>query len=243
MAILIYSNTAMDSRISEIYQSDFVDDIFGRLFHTYKGKVGITKDMDMIHVSKKTAITEMKKRIPIAVDSQKPYLTVIKLRRPGHFKKPWNKINNKRWYPKRIKEANTVINELVDQILEKDPDAFIILVADHGAKRYRKVWMGKKSIHKTLKSRNISEATVARDLFATFLAIKYPIAHDAKFEIYSHANLFRYIFSVLCQCDLPFETRVADESYFKYKNKKIFITARNGNPLNRWEKLKISKED
>ena len=232
-------------KVFEIYQSDLLDNIFSRIFHTYKGKAGKKKNKDRIHVKKEEAYTEMKNRIRIAVNSKNPYFTVIKLSNPGHFGKSWNKIINTSWYPERIKKANDDINYLIDNILKKDPDPFIILIADHGAHRYRNVWKGKKSFHKTLKSRNISEVTVARDLFATFLAIKYPIANKPKFEIYSHANLFRYIFSVLCQCDLPLETRVADESYLKYNNKatEIFITARNGRPLNRWKILNTQASD
>ena len=232
-------------KVFEIYQSDLLDDIFSRLFHSYRGKAGKKKNKDRIHVSKEQAYAEMKTRIRIAVNSDKPYLTVIKLSNPGHFGKSWNKIITTSWYPEKIKEANDEIDKLIDHILKTDPDPFIILIADHGAHRYRNVWKGKKSIHETLKSRNISEVTVARDLFATFLAIKYPFANKPKFEIYSHANLFRYIFSVLCQCDLPFETRVADESYLRYNNKatELFITTRNGNPLNRWKILDTHVSD
>jgi hypothetical protein len=228
-------------KVFEIYQNDILNEIFGRLFHTYRGKEGKNKDKDRIHVSKKRAFAEMKNRIRIASNDQRPYFSVIKLNSPGHFGKPWNKIDDTNWYPEKIKMANDDINELIDQIINQDPDPFIILLGDHGAHRYRNSWKGQKGIHEVLKSRNISEVTVAKDLFATFLAIKYPYAFDLKFEIFSHVNLFRYIFSVLCQCDLPLDTRVADESYFKYKKNEILITTRNGNPLKNWEILEKSK--
>jgi hypothetical protein len=225
--------------VFKIYRARFVDNILMQVFITYKGRAGKRKSVDKISGGKRKTFNEMKSRIRIAGKSKSPYFTIIKTGLPGHFGKPWNKIKKTNWYPKNIKKVNKEIKELIKEINKFDRDPLIILVGDHGAWRYRKAWSGRKDVNKAFGKNNVLGETVAKDLFATFLAIRYPSGQVPEGEIYSHVNLFRHIFSALCECSLPLETKVEDASYFEYKNK-VYTTVIDGKPLDHWEIFKPS---
>jgi hypothetical protein len=224
-------------KVFEIYQIRILDDLLSRVLPTYKGAEGRNRNKDRIRVDEKQTYDQMRRRIHLASKSKKPYFTFIKLPLPGHFVEAFDKINPLNCdYVEKLQKANQLIMGFVNQILENDPDPLIIVLGDHGAYRYRRAWDGKKDIHVAFAAHNVPEETVARDLFGVFLAIRYHKQHDPQFKIFSHANLMRYVFSTLCESDFPLRTTVPDESYFKFQ-KQIFICARNGKALKKWELL------
>lgn len=222
-------------KVFELYQINLLDNFFSHFFLTYRSK---HKKRDRIGVNLRLAHNTMVDRIRFASQSDKPYFTFIKLGLPDHFGESWERIDPlNSWYPDKIKEANNLILRLADEILKNDLNPLIIIVGDHGAYRYRRAWTGKFSIHRNLAQKKISEKSVANDLYSVFFAIRYPEHDISIFKIKSTVNLMRYVFSFLSDSELPLETKAADESYFKY-NKKIYISVREGKPLNRWEFFK-----
>ena len=210
-----------------ISQLILLDDFFRALLNTYQGNKGG-------YIVEKNFQKKMQNRIIIASDSTTPYFTFIKLTLPGHHGALWNAMGSKEWYIKNVKKADTVFLKLVDLILEQDSEAFIILISDHGATRYRRVDHGGNDIHMLLKKRGFQEEVVAQDLFGTFLAIKFPQNAEAPLGVISHVNLFRYIFSVLCENDSILQTKVDDESYRHIDDGEAYIVVRDGKPLKRW---------
>ncbi len=219
-------------KVFELYQITLLDNLISHFFPSYHGK---DKEKDRIHVNLQQARDEMVSRIRHASQSDTPYFTFMKLALPGHFGKSWDKIDPiNSWYPDKIKETNDLMIYLLDIILKDDPDPIVIFVGDHGAFRYRRAWTGKKNIHLSFARKNIPETLVANDLFGVFLAVRYSNHHIPSYELNSTANLMRFIFSYLCDSDIPLDTKVADESYFQYK-KKTYTSVRDGKPLARWE--------
>lgn len=222
-------------KVFELYQINLLDNFFSHFLTTYRGK---HKKKDRIGVNLQQAQNVMVERIRHASQSDKPYFTFLKLALPGHFGESWKNIDPlDSWYPDKIKETNDLLLRLVDEILINDSNPIIITIGDHGAYRYRSAWKGKYNIHRNLAQKKIAEESVANDLYGVFLAIRYSEPDISINKLKSTANLMRYIFSYLSESELPLETKVADESYFKYKKKK-YISVRDGIPLNRWELFK-----
>jgi hypothetical protein len=218
----------------EVYQVKLLDDLFCSLFKTYKGKSGQEKNKDRIPGNDFYQV--LRNRLPIAAESPDPYFTFIKIGLPGHFWKTWNLVSSSKNYLKNVKKADSQFMTIVDLILKKDKGAFIILIGDHGAWRYREVWAGGEDIHKTMKKRGVQEEVVTQDLFGTFLAVKYPKNCNVPRGVISHVNLFRYVFSSLSENGDILKTKVADESYAIVGGKR-YIAARDGKPLKRWIRI------
>jgi hypothetical protein len=222
-------------KVFEIYQIDVLDDFFGYFDDTYKGKAGKEKNQDRVYID--DHINIVKKRISVASEDPIPYFTFIKLGLSDHFPLYWDRIGASaqevKKYLEDLKSVNLLISKFVKYLVPKDPDSIIILIGDHGAWKYGRVWLGDKSIHKMMEERSVQEAMVAQDLFGTFLAIKRSKNSEMSTHIISHVNLFRYIFSILCENDSVLENKVADESYVEARNQ-LYIAVRDGKPLKRW---------
>ena len=222
-------------KVFEIYQIEILDNFFGLFDKTYKGKAGRKKDQDRVHIQDYVKIA--KNRLTVAAEDPRPYFTFIKVEESDHFPLSRDRIHvsaeEVKNYLSDLKRVNLMIEKFVDIVEKKDPDSFIILIGDHGAWRYGRVWLGDNNIHRMMEERGVQEATVAQDIFGTFLAIKYPDNSNIPPGIISHVNLFRYVFSVLCKNDFVLKNKVADESYVEARNK-LYIAVRDGKPIKRW---------
>ncbi len=102
-------------------------------------------------------------------------------------------------YLSRLDETNIWLKDMVDLINAQDPEALIVIVADHGG------FVGYEY------SANSHVKPESRDntfsMFSSLLAVKWPKDVDPyDFEIKSSVNLFRTIFASLSE----------DKSYLKY---------------------------
>jgi hypothetical protein len=106
-------------------------------------------------------------------------------------------------YQEAVRKGNQEIFEIVDLIVEKDPSAVIVLIADHGPSRLARIWSGAvsgdiASLDALLKQRGESLDTLASDLYGVFLAIRIPGKGDISNGLpMSNVNVFRHIFAAL----------------------------------------------
>jgi len=106
-------------------------------------------------------------------------------------------------YVDTVKKGNAELREVINAVLEKDPEALIILTGDHGAWRFRDIWAGfegaPERLHDFLKKEGVTEEALAKDLAGIFMAIRVP---GGKKDIseklpMSTVNLFRHVFAYL----------------------------------------------
>lgn len=171
---------------------------------------------------------------------------------PGARRMPLWKLNeiNNYWittYKNIIAQSDAALIELVRGIGEKDPDAVVILIGDHGPWLNRNRWMGEeKDLNKNMLGNGIQPAELTRDLFEVFMAIKWPKGTEKKHEYFSHVNLFRHIFADLTEDHTILKSQVANDSFISATKKPylgkvgIYITVKDGRLLDRWVPFSVS---
>jgi hypothetical protein len=101
--------------------------------------------------------------------------------------------NQRRLYIERIKKANVWLKEMVDYISKEDPNGLIIIAADHGS------FVGfnyyKEKLVKTNSPLQINS------IFSSLLAVRWPNNAELQYasELKSSVNLFRVLFTYLCE--------------------------------------------
>lgn len=213
----------------EAYQSEYVNRALLSLFSGYRPaygrRIGGRGDDEIIA-----------RRLRIASASVEPYFTFLKVYYPGHFHEEWNNIQSpEKWYRERAERAFNEILLLVDQILEMDPGALIVVCGDHGPWRWRGAWRGDGDVNEVMKRNGITPAEVASDLFGTFVALRLPADHPVELDRITHVNLFRYIAGILSRSRFFHDTKAADDSYFCIPGRGLQICIRDGIPLERWQ--------
>lgn len=171
---------------------------------------------------------------------------------PGAARMPFWKLNHLKnyWvatYKKMVVKADAALIKLVGDLAEKDPDAVVILVGDHGTYFNRDRWTGEKNdLNENMLGNGMQPAEVTRDLFEVFMAIKWPSGTEKPHGYFSHVNVFRQVFAVLTKDHTILKTRVLDNSYLfadkepSYStNIPIYCTVKDGKLLNRWEPFVI----
>lgn len=148
---------------------------------------------------------------------------------PSHITTNYNASNSieneRKLYLERIELANKWLSELISFIDKEDPDALIIIAADHG---------GYVGFHSSLSSeKKTSNPLLKNSIFSSLLAIKWPNNEVPEFdtELKTSANLFRILFSYLSE----------DESYLKHlEEDKSYIIIREGAPTGVYEYIDSS---
>ena len=140
-----------------------------------------------------------------------PRFFFIELFQPGHI--ATNKIESagvaqeKLWWITKLKEANVKLEAVVQLIHEKDPDALVVILADHGG------YVGLEYM------RALLEKTQDRDelysAFSALLAIKWPENNPPKFDakLKTNVNLFRILMAYLGEDEAYLEHLQDDGSY------------------------------
>ena len=115
--------------------------------------------------------------------------------------------NERRLYFERIEKANDWLKDLVDFIEKEDPNALVVIAADHGG------FVGfDYSLEAMKKSKN---PLLVNSIFASALAIKWPNIKYLEFdkELRSSVNLFRILFAYLSE-DKSYLTQLQDDKSF-----------------------------
>ena len=109
-----------------------------------------------------------------------------------HFSGPLEnrKEREKKEYLEKIKEVNVWLKETVTIIERKDPNAIIIILADHGG------WVGLENYKEMFQTQDKAKIN---SIYSTIAAIKWNgiDTHGFDSKMKSNVNLFRVLFSVL----------------------------------------------
>ena len=129
-------------------------------------------------------------------------------------------------YPLIRREADNELIAMLTDIYRYDPDALVILIGDHGARRYRGIEKGEGEVNALIRSRGISPGLAARDAVGVFLAIKWPTSLQPWVQRFlagkaiSHVNLFRFIFAALTEDLSVLDDCEPNESYVPANGKR-----------------------
>jgi len=153
--------------------------------------------------------------------------------------------NWKNKYSLFIQKSDKELIELIDTIIQFDPESLILLTGDHGAYMYRNAWMGdSKDPNENIINNGFKVETITKDCFEIFVALRYP---KEKIDLTgaSPVNYFRRIFYILSGGDRSFKNEVANDSFIPLQTKssifgkfKIYKTVENGQVLKEWVPIK-----
>ncbi|WP_452227932.1 MULTISPECIES: sulfatase-like hydrolase/transferase [unclassified Lacinutrix] len=142
---------------------------------------------------KKDVLVDLEEMMEI--DSEKPKFFFIERLMPHHVKLYDTIVDvatERDWYLNRLEEANSWLKNSIDYISNKDPEAMIIVLADHGGMvgvdNYKEKYTNDNPV-------NMSS------IFSVLSAIKWNGNLEAGYdtELKSNVNLFRVLFSVLSE--------------------------------------------
>ncbi|WP_417874051.1 sulfatase-like hydrolase/transferase [Xanthomarina gelatinilytica] len=140
-----------------------------------------------------------------------PNFFFIEIFNPGHIT---NTINDSKGvegerdhYIESLRESNKKLTELTKTILANDPEALIIIMADHGG------FVGMTNTGESY-TKN-ADPDFVNSIFSTILAIHWPNGEAPEFDnkLKTSVNLFRILTSYLSENDLYLSNLQPDESY------------------------------
>jgi len=110
-------------------------------------------------------------------------------------------------YIESLKEAHKKLTALTKTILKKDPEALIVIMADHGG------FVGMKSMEDSYTKS--TDPAIVNSIFSSILAIHWPKGEAPEFDdkLKTSVNLFRILTSYLSENDLYLANLQPDESY------------------------------
>ncbi|MDR0661956.1 MAG: hypothetical protein LBF76_01030 [Holosporales bacterium] len=141
----------------------------------------------------------------------------------------------KKEYPSFLQSANAELMPLLKVIHRHDPGALIVLMGDHGPRRYRGVEKGQGDVNALIRSYGIEPSLAALDAVGIFCAIKWPVPSYSEGQIISPVNLFRHIFAALTEDPSLLNHCVPNDSYASDAVSKLFKVVENGQPLKEWK--------
>ena len=93
---------------------------------------------------------------------------------PAHSptNKTWKELDGySEIYKKRTIEANEHMSKVIGAIKERDPDAIIVLIGDHGSWRYRDIWGKGDDPNQIMQAAGVDPTVVTLDVFGIMVAI------------------------------------------------------------------------
>ncbi len=102
-------------------------------------------------------------------------------------------------YVEGARESVFILQKVISTIIEKDPNAIIVMLGDHGARTYLDL-----DLVEALKNNTIQLSEYADDFFNVYGAVRLPeqyekFSFDDKDGYINHRNIFVHIFSLLAQ--------------------------------------------
>lgn len=151
----------------------------------------------------------------IANKSKEGNFFFIEIFEPGHISTTQSaskrKTEERKLWIEKLKIANNKLESMIGLIVKKDPDALIMIMADHGG------FVGldyTQQVYQKTTDRDIIYST-----FGTILSIRWPneIAPEIDANLKSGVNVFRILFSYLSEENKYLQHLQADESYLIIK--------------------------
>ncbi len=143
---------------------------------------------------KKVVLDDLKIALKEEINQSKFFFIEKLLPHHVHFSGPKEnrKEQERKEYIEKIKEVNLWLKETINTIEQKDPNAIIIVLADHGG------WVGLENYNEMYQTKDENQI---RSIFGAIAAIKWNgfLKKDFDKELISNVNLFRILFSVLSE--------------------------------------------
>ena len=154
---------------------------------------------------KKVVFTDLK----MAMDTVKvegPRFYFIEKLLPHHVHFAASKKEERDSYIEKIKEVNSWLQQTVYYISENDPEAIVIILADHGG------WVGLGSYPEMFST---TDPNQIHSIYSTLAAIKWNghLAAEMDADLKSNVNVFRVLFSVLSKNPEYLKYMEDDSSY------------------------------
>ncbi len=129
---------------------------------------------------------------------------------PHHIHFAASKEEERDTYIDKIKEVNGWLENTVNYISKKDPDAIIIILADHGG------WVGLESYPEMFSTEDPQQI---RSIYSTLAAIKWNghLKEGMDAELSSNVNIFRVLFSNLSE-NPEYLKYLEDDSSYNLQN-------------------------
>ena len=115
-------------------------------------------------------------------------------------------------YIESLKESNKKLQEITTTILENDPEALIVIMADHGG------FVGLNSLEASYNKS--TDPDIINSIFSSILAIHWPNNQAPKFDnqLKTSVNFFRILFSYLSEDPSYLANLQPDKSYIIIEN-------------------------
>lgn len=136
---------------------------------------------------------EISRLAGVGRESGSPLFQYIHLYRPNHVRNAMigrcDEREEQAAYAGRVAETIPVIQSFVNEILQADPDAVVIVGGDHGP----------FIAHRCEREADIGTVDAYRDRVGVLTAIRWPAGYDGRFDdrIRSNVNLFRFLLASL----------------------------------------------
>lgn len=158
---------------------------------------------------KKVVFNDLKAAMD-TVNIEGPRFYFVEKLLPHHIHFAASKKAERDTYIEKIKEVNVWLKNTISYISEKDPNAIIIISADHGG------WVGLGSYAEMFSTENSDQI---HSIYSTLMAIKWnghlPEGMDAQLK--SNVNIFRVLFSVLSE-NPEYLKYLEDDSSYNLQN-------------------------
>lgn len=178
---------------------------------------------------------------PPASETGQPWFTFAHVALPNHSpkNKTWEELDSYSGiYKRRTVEANEHMSKVIEAIKQRDPDAIIVLIGDHGSWRYRDVWGKRGDPNPIMTAAKIEPAVVTLDVFGVMIAIYSNGRCDSYvYPTVTPVNVMRVIFACLSGDRSLMQPLAADISLLWRGKQKLWLTARDGKVLPRWERF------
>lgn len=126
-------------------------------------------------------------------------------------------------YAERVLAINTYLQQLITDIISRDPDAVIVLTGDHGPFIARKC------------SRWLDAGTLGdyRDRMGVIMAIRWPEWYDGRYDkrIVTIINVFKYVLAALTDDDSGILNTIVSDDVYIWGSKDILKIVGEGNVL------------
>ena len=168
-----------------------------------------------------------------------PWFTFSHVNLPAHGPNiNWRELDNfSKTFKARTIAANEHMDKVVEAIKQNDHTAVVIFLGDHGGWRYKGVWRGDRDPNTAMDVAKVDPELVTLDMFGIMIAVYSNGRCDD--EIYAGitpVNVMRAVFSCLLHDPSLLHRRAPDIALMKtYPD--VWVTARDGSPLPRWELL------